>query len=72
MYTCTIMIPELNNLGQNDPWLVSHEHQLPFTCKQVMDAVIAQFINSQNIVLNMIHSCGEVNLLTINIYSVPK
>ena len=26
----------------------------------------------QNIVLNMIHSCGEVNLLTINIYLILK
>ena len=67
------MIPELNNVGQNDPWLVSHEHKLPSTWKQIMDAVIAQFINSKTIVLNMIHSCEiEGRFQSINIYSVPE
>ena len=33
------------------------------TCTQIMDEVIAQFIFSQNVVLNMIYSRGEFNQL---------
>ncbi len=41
--------------------------------KQIMDAVISQFIYSQNIVLNMIDSCEiEGRGQSINIYSVPE
>ena len=67
------MIPELNNLVQNNPWSVSHEHKLSFTCKQIIDMVIAQFIYSQNIVFNMINSCKiDGRIKSINIYSVPE